>query len=111
MLDLSYYETLSNNNPIFIKRVLNVFLSNTPEDIDKLKQSIYSKDLNKIKEYSHKLKSIFKSYNLNELTKCIEELEEIGKTGFQDRAFELIHNIIDIFEELKPEIIGVLNRY
>lgn len=111
MLDLSYYETLSNHNPVFIKRVLNVFLTNTPEDINKLKHGVYAKDLHKIKEYSHKLKSIFKSYNLHELTKCIEELEEIGKTEFQDKAFELIDSIVDIFEELKPEIIGVLNRY
>jgi HPt (histidine-containing phosphotransfer) domain-containing protein len=104
-LDLSYYKNISNNNPTFLKKLMELFINSTPKEIDELIENTKNKNFVAMYEISHKLKALFKSYNSQKITGSIIKIEEAGKnkTPLSD-ADKILEEIKTEFEELREEM-------
>ena len=112
MIDLSYFRQLSNNKISFLIRVMGVFINETPNDLEELETNYQEKNYKKVKEICHKLKGLFKSYNMKELTELTIELEDNAKIeSFSDHTTELLSLILKGYAELRIEMIELSKQY
>lgn len=112
MIDLSYYVKLSNNKISFLVRVMNIFIEDTPKDLEELKKVFAEKNFKKVKEVCHKLKGLFKSYNMQELAKVTIELENSAKAEILDSNSErLLSDILRHYATLRIEMIELRDSY
>lgn len=112
MIDLSYFIQLSNNKTSFLIRVMNVFINETPKDLAELEKNYRDTNHTKVKEICHKLKGLFKSYNMLELTKLTIELEDSAKAeSFSKETTELLNSILKGYSELRFEMIELSKKY
>ena len=112
MIDLSYFKNLSGNNITFLLKVMNIFVNETPKDLSELELNFNESNFKKVKEISHKLKGLFKSYNMFELTANTIELEKhaISET-FTDKSSELLQDIIGQYKTARLEMIELMEKY
>ena len=112
MIDLSYFSQLSGNNISFLLRVMNIFMNETPKDLSELELNFNESNYTKVKEISHKLKGLFKSYNMVDLTSDTIELEKHAKSEmFSDRSSELVQKIISQYKQARLEMIELMEKY
>ena len=112
MIDLSYFSQLSGNNISFLLRVMNIFVNETPKDLSELELNFNESNYTKVKEISHKLKGLFKSYNMVDLTSDTIELEKHAKSEmFSDRSSELVQKIISQYKQARLEMIELMEKY
>ena len=57
MINLDNLKILSKNNPTFIREILEVYLMNTPKDVESMEEAVESGDLQMVRYFAHKLKS------------------------------------------------------
>lgn len=111
MIDLSYYKQLSTNNSGFLKKVMGIFINETPKDILELEKYLSETNYKKVKEVSHKLKGIFKSFNLHELTMRTVELESHAKLeNFSNESTEIFLKVQDLYEITRLEMLEELKK-
>ena len=112
MIDLSYFIQLSNNKTSFLIRVMGVFINETPKDLAELEKNYRETNHKKVKEIYHKLKGLFKSYNMAELTKLTLALEENAKAEhFSNETTELLDSILKTYSDLRIEMIELSKKY
>ncbi|HNC55047.1 MAG TPA: Hpt domain-containing protein [Leptospiraceae bacterium] len=91
---------------------MNVFIDDTPKDIEELQISFNAKNYKKVKEVCHKLKGLFKSYNMLELTQLTVELENNAKQeNLGEGSIKLLNQILSNYEILKSEMIILRDDY
>lgn len=77
--DLSYLVRLSNGNKVFVKEMINLFLSENPEEIKSLELAIRDKDYDSIKATAHKLRSTIPFIGIDKfIEKDVSEIEELA---------------------------------
>ncbi len=57
LINLDHLKALSLHNQSFIREILEVYLANTPKDLDKMKEAVEAEDWKVVRYYAHKLKS------------------------------------------------------
>lgn len=112
MIDLSYFTQLSGNNISFLLRVMNIFVNETPKDLSELELNFQEANYKKVKEICHKLKGLFKSYNMAELTSDTMELEKHAKSEmFSDSSRELLEKIFSQYKAARIEMTELMEKY
>ncbi len=112
MIDLSYFIQLSNNKTSFLIKVMDIFIQETPNDLLELEKNYSASNFKKVKEICHKLKGLFKSYNMVELTKYTVELETFAKSeNFPPESSELLKKIQNTYEQARSEMIELKSKY
>ncbi len=77
--DLSYLVRLSNGNKVFVKEMINLFLSENPEEIKSLETAIRDKDYDTIKATAHKLRSTIPFIGIDKyIEKEVSEIEALA---------------------------------
>lgn len=108
-IDLSYYRNISNNNPVFLKKLMELFINSTGNEIQELSVATKNKDFKAMKEMAHKLKTLFKSYNIQKITSDILKIEEAGKKEISSNEIEsIMDEVVLEFEELRAEMKNLL---
>ncbi len=106
--DLSFLRTTFDNDNEIIKSVLQIFIEETPEDYDRLKNATENQNGVLIKEASHKLKSSFKTLGLQEESTILEKIEHLSKESkfceISELFLKLDHSYPKIIEEIKQSI-------
>lgn len=75
-INLNYLHELSGNDPEFEKEILQQFLIQTPDELNRLQTAILQKDFDRIKQITHSLKSTVGYIGLNdELHPYLERME------------------------------------
>ncbi|WP_103867280.1 PAS domain-containing hybrid sensor histidine kinase/response regulator [Aquimarina sp. I32.4] len=77
--DLSFLKKTFDNDPQIIQEVLQIFIDETPQDYQKLKQAVINQELNIIKGIAHKLKSSYRTIGLHNETELLEKIEYLSK--------------------------------
>ncbi|WP_108868694.1 ATP-binding protein [Aquimarina aquimarini] len=77
--DLSFLKKTFDNDPKVIQEVLQIFIDETPQDYQKLKQAVINQELNIIKGIAHKLKSSYRTIGLHNETELLEKIEYLSK--------------------------------
>lgn len=112
MIDLSYFIHLSNNKTSFLLKVMDIFIEETPNDLAELQKNFQEGNYRKVKEICHKLKGLFKSYNMKELTSYTIELEANAKAeNFSEESKELLRKIQETYNTLRIEMVELKTKY
>ena len=96
-VSLKYLYEFSKGNKMFIKEMIELFLEQSPTDIEKLSVAIKNNDYASIKPIVHRLQTSLGFIGFNEnIHKELKQVEEwcINKTNFQDIK-KIIDNLIN----------------
>ncbi|SDG81891.1 ATP-binding protein [Psychroflexus sediminis] len=108
LYDLKELELLASDNKEFIKEMLEVFITETPEELLSIQNGILQKDYETIYQTSHKLKSSYDVIGyknvillkqIEKMSKNEDAMEEI-ETAFKKLKSETADIIKDMSEEL-----------
>ncbi len=111
-IDLTYYKNISNNNPIFLKKLMELFVNSTGKEVEDLCIATKNQDFKGMREMAHKLKTLFKSYNIQKITSDVLKIEEAGKNEIFNSDIELtINEVANEFEELRLEMKNLLAEF
>lgn len=76
LYDLSQLHELSSGNPEFVEKMVGMFLSLTPELIQRLNKGLQEKDYPEIKAAAHKMKPSIDMMGITSLSQKIRTLEQ-----------------------------------
>lgn len=111
-INLTYFIELSSNNVAFLLRVMRLFVTDTANDLIETENEIYLENYPKVKEITHRLKSVFKSYSLNKLTNETMEIEQLAKSNSGiDKMKELIQSVKADYKLAKQEMEELIQKY
>jgi HPt (histidine-containing phosphotransfer) domain-containing protein len=106
--NLSKVYALSDNDPEFVLQIVNLFVSEIPEDIAEIKEGIKKKDHKHAYSYAHKVKP---SLDLLGLKVAFEEILQIEawtkiegeKKAIKETFKSVKHQVKDAIKELKKD--------
>jgi PAS domain S-box-containing protein len=108
-IDLTFLREISDNNEVFFKEFITMFLENTPVSILEMKEAVESQDWEKLRQASHKVKPSFNYVGLKELNAKAARIEELSKNKSGIEEIRTCLNFISqnaniAFKELEEEI-------
>ncbi|MCW3075902.1 MAG: response regulator [Bacteroidetes bacterium] len=96
IIDLTYLIGLSKGDNGFVKKMITVFLEETPKEVDVLEESVNQTDYEVIKASAHKLKSTIPFIGLDKIIgKEVNEIESLARENSG------IENIRASFKKIK----------
>ena len=75
MINLDNLKSLSKNNHAFIREILEVYLTNTPKDVESMEAAVETGDFQMVRYFAHKLKSSSFTIGFNDGFKVFQEIE------------------------------------
>ena len=109
LYNLSALGSISNNDPVFIKTLINLFCESIPVDVKVLNQSFADKDWKQLAFVAHKLKSTIDTLSVESLKQTIRELEVADlKDNLSDAV---IHSHIEQVTKVLNEVILELKAH
>ncbi len=102
-IDKEALETLkSMTDPGFLVELIDVFLSDTPEQIELMRAGIEKGDLEQVRRAAHSVKSNSASFGATRLAGACRELEMIAKSGTLEGAGPRLEQINAEYQKLVP---------
>ena len=89
------------------KEILNDFVSETPDLVEQLIQSIKKKDIYKITKAAHELKGSSATIGAQKLFIFSKEIEELAKKNNINQLYNSIQNLKNIANETLNEILKI----
>ncbi len=81
IINLGYLIGLSKGNNVFVKEMIDLFLSENPEEIKSLEKGILEKNYEVIKNTAHKLKSTIPFIGLDKVIQSeVSEVEKLASS-------------------------------
>ncbi|GAA4277884.1 PAS domain-containing hybrid sensor histidine kinase/response regulator [Aquimarina mytili] len=102
--NLSFLKKTFDNDTTTILGVLQMFIEETPDDYNKLKHAIEKQDAVPIKEYSHKLKSSFKTLGIQEESVTLGKIEHLSKENKLNEVSDLFSKLDQAYPKIIEEI-------
>ncbi|MDN3674197.1 Hpt domain-containing protein [Flavobacterium branchiarum] len=96
--NLSKVYALSDNDPEFVKEILNLFVTEVPEDLKQIKEGIKKKDHKHAYAYAHKVKPTLDLLGLNMAFEEILQVEAWTKVEGKKKAIE------ETFKSIKNQV-------
>ncbi|MFE3870269.1 Hpt domain-containing protein [Flavobacterium sp. ZS1P70] len=106
--NLSKVYALSDNDPEFVNEILNLFVTEVPEDLKQIKEGIKKKDHKHAYAYAHKIKPTLDLLGLNVAFEEILQIEAWtkaeGKKKEIKETFKSVKNQVnDAIKEIKKD--------
>ncbi|SHM45474.1 Hpt domain-containing protein [Flavobacterium xinjiangense] len=106
--NLSKVYALSDNDPEFVNEILNLFVTEVPEDLMQIKEGIKKKDHKHAYAYAHKIKPTLDLLGLNVAFEEILQIEAWtkaeGKKKEIKETFKSVKNQVnDAIKEIKKD--------
>lgn len=79
-IDLSYLKQLSNGSNEFIAQMISIFMTQTPEALNKIEAHLQKKEWKLIKAHIHKMKPSFAFMGIKELEAIALDAEKYCET-------------------------------
>ncbi|AZQ43846.1 Hpt domain-containing protein [Nonlabens ponticola] len=98
--NLDNIKVLSDNDPEFIKSMVEVFCLEIPQDLENLATGVVEDDRNKVHEYAHKIKPTVEMFGLSTHTDVLV-LEAWGKS--QD-PMDISEHFMRVQEDLQATV-------
>lgn len=109
IIDLTYLDSICDDDIEFKKDMIETFLTNTPVYMAEMRSSLQHEDWNKIGDIAHSIKPSFTLMGMNNNKEALLKIETYGKTNKNTtnlpdliRELEIIINqaIIELKKEL-----------
>lgn len=104
VFDLSRIIEALGGDMDLVKKILGVFLEDTPKQIKKLQESLSSKDKNLIKDQTHSLKGAAGEIGAERFKEIVCDIELVVKGGDLGTADDLFKELKLAYRSLKKEI-------
>ncbi len=106
--NLDYLENISGGDQEFVNDMIQTFIINVPEDLEKIKNWVKNKNWQKVGEDSHRFASSLLFLGLDNLKQIANTIEELGikqsdVTQIPDLINQLEKGCFQIIEELKRD--------
>ena len=98
LYDLEGLPEVMRSNKEFRKEVMQMFIANTPELEQELRDHFDRNEINDVREVAHKLKSSFDLFNIKKLQRLIRRIENIPEDHKRSRLKRKITLLQDITE-------------
>ena len=88
-----------------LSEFLDLFVTTSKEDLDKLSSATILMDMEKIKGYAHKLKSSFRNIGASPSVEILQTLENLTeKNPSQQQVASLVREVIHHYQKIKEEV-------
>ena len=106
LLNLSYLQRVSKSDNSFIKDMLEVFLSMTPEALVQMQKGVETQDAQALYRIAHKMRSTYRIIGNAELIRLVTEVDKESATEKPDweSLSHKVKRIIEISEAAIPEV-------
>lgn len=81
LYDLSYLRAISRGNEVFVEKMVNMFIEQTPVLLVEMAQNYHQSDYKAMGAIAHKMKPSIDNLGITSLKEAIREMEKIGKMG------------------------------
>lgn len=115
LYNLDILKITTEDDHEFLVKILNTFLNNNKEMLDRLEQSYSAGNFTEIGEIAHKMLGSYKHLEIKSVIKPLTELEGLatGKHLEQGEIRELIDHIVtdstEVFKGIEKEISEITN--
>lgn len=103
--DVNWLQEISSGDAEFLRELINLFLEDTPEQIEALAAALAGGDAEGVRSWAHTLKGASASFGAEPLRQLFYELETAARQGQLDDAPALLARARTEFEQLR----GFLN--
>ncbi len=112
-VSLDYLQEFSNGDEEFIKEMINMFLDNTPVDIEALQKHLMAQNWEQVYKTAHKLKPNFMMVGMKAQEKVSENIEVLTNEDNIDKEqiTSLIKNLVIDAEAAYPILKGILGKF
>ncbi len=110
--DLTYLnETMSGKKPL-IREIMDIFLTQIPEELQFIKEGIMKENYAMIKKYSHTMKSSVSIMGITLLNPILREMEDLGTAAKDIEKIKQLNNSLNLIcEQALNEIEKVKHNY
>ena len=102
--NLDYLENISGGDQEFVKDMIQTFIMNAPEDLEKIKNWIENKNWQKVGEDAHRFASSLLFLGLDHLKSIANTIEEMGIKQFD------VESIPGLFEKLEKSCYQIIKE-
>jgi HPt (histidine-containing phosphotransfer) domain-containing protein len=104
--NFDYLKELSNGNEKFIRDMIDIFLTEIPEEVRNLEKGIETRNFDQVKQAAHKLRSTIPFVGIDKhIEKEIHEIEKLAENGTGiDQMKTLFVKVRDICEKAYAEL-------
>lgn len=107
VVDFTYLEELSGNDPSYISEVLQLFLSTMPDGLDHLHQLIRdTQDWDAIYRQAHFLKSSVSVIRIRNVFDNLTKIEAAAKAQDKQTLMPIIEEILGVYQQAHPLLIA-----
>lgn len=103
--DLTYLNTISEDDSDFRKDMIETFLTGTPGYLSEMKSSLENKDWKKIGDIAHSIKPSFTLMGMIEKNEIVLKIEQYGRSG---QNISQIPGLIQELDQIVNKAIGEL---
>lgn len=113
--NIDHLYKVSNNNPAFIREMVEIFLNEMPKSLGELKKALFGQDWVEVTRHAHFLRSTVKTSGNREISRLFSEIETIASKGepeatdigslfrkAEQLSLDLISAMKKIYSELPP---------
>jgi len=105
LFSLAKLEEIGHGDTIFISRMIELFLEQTPESIAEINTAFKNGDILSIKRLAHKVKPMVDSLEIHTLTSVIRELETLHEQAYaKDHLLKLVNQFTDTMQKISVEM-------
>ncbi|MEP1151740.1 MAG: Hpt domain-containing protein [Balneola sp.] len=110
-IDLTYLEEVTGGSTEIIKQLLELFLNDTPDQIQKLYNNCAKADWDEVRADAHKLKPTFLYVGLKNAHELLAQIEHGARSReYLDKISEMIRSVENEFEKVEPEIRSTIQQ-
>jgi len=109
LYDLTELKKMSGNNPELITNMINTFIENSQEALQKFHKALLDKNWNQIAETAHKILPSYRHLEVNSIVVQLDELKtkEPGQkkaNAIEEKTKKVMQTMVKLLEELKNEL-------
>lgn len=112
LINLDHLKALSMHNQSFIREILEVYLTNTPEDIERMQEAVDAEDWKVVRYYAHKLKSSSFTIGFQQGYEIFQKIEhQIKNEKPLDPISEWFGDACEVSDQCVKEVKVELTKY
>ena len=111
LLNLESISYIIRNDKDALSEFLELFISSSKEDLDKLSSATILMDLDKVKGYAHKLKSSFRNIGASPSVELLQKLEKLAdENPSQQQIANLVREVIHHYHKIREEVVQRISK-
>ncbi len=90
MYSLELIQSISRGNAALIKKLITVFIEQTPDSVSRMKAAYIKKDFTTFKTLAHKVKPTFGYFGIKEVERDLQLIELLAGIGMSSEELSLL---------------------